>query len=161
MIKKDPQFVVSRISLKKPSIVEIKEELPTNFDRQLEIFFDAKTAYPSFILDAKILDRQITLLNLLEEFSLKVLARGTTSSPVLKALHNVFVETVEQNSVALLFVRDLKNTPPTYESILSLYRAWVDGTTKTVLIKNLYSAGLINKEQKDYFYTVRREEKGF
>src|SRR3989344_6719213 len=102
-----PNFILSRISLEKPTIEHIRNKFPKNFKRQSELFLYVKKNYPNVFIDGNILTKQVYLLNMLEEFSLKVIHFKTEDNPALKSVHNAFIEMVEHNAFALLFMRDV------------------------------------------------------
>ncbi len=58
-------------------------------------------------LDGVIVDQQIFLLNMIEEFSLRVEHLNTQQHPALSSVQAPFVDMVEKNAVALIFIRDV------------------------------------------------------
>lgn len=157
--EKYSDFIFSKINLQAPDINFVKMEFSVNFDRQLSIFFDASKKYPDIYLDP-ILDKQILLLNAIEEFSLKVTRSKTDKNPVFESVYSAFVEIVEQNAVALLFVRDVRVGNPIYSATLSLYKTWQKNTQKTNFVKNLAKYGLIDNRQKEEIYKMRKRTLG-
>jgi len=158
--QKEPNFVISRISLAEPSLEIIKAKFLVNFNRQLDVFFKIQDN-GLISLDSEVLNSQVFLLNMLEEFSLRVIHLNTINNPALKPLHGTFIELVEQNAVALLFMRDIKVGQSIYVEILKLYNMWRDDSENQNLIKNLLAHGLITEKQKKEFYKSRRENHGF
>lgn len=153
--EKDPNFVFSKIELQNPDLILIKTKYPKNFDRQLTLFFNSD----NLKIDP-ILDKQIMLLNILEEFSLRVIFSNNTQHPALKSIYNAFVEIVEHNAIALLFMRDIKTGNKIYSGTLELYKLWQKNTEKNNYIKNLEKYGLITREKKEAFYKMKREKFG-
>jgi hypothetical protein len=158
--QKEPNFVISRISLAEPSLEIIKAKFLVNFNRQLDVFFKIQDN-GLISLDSEVLNSQVFLLNMLEEFSLRVIHLNTINNPALKPLHGTFIELVEQNADALLFMRDIKVGQSIYVEILKLYNMWRDDSENQNLIKNLLAHGLITEKQKKEFYKSRRENHGF
>ncbi|MFA6077424.1 MAG: hypothetical protein WC724_00155 [Candidatus Paceibacterota bacterium] len=159
--ERNPGFISSRISLQNQTIDFIRKEFSVNFNRQLAIFFDAEKNYPDIWMDGTVLDKHILFLNMLEEFSLKVIYSKTDENPAFESIHNTFVEIVEKNAVALLFMREVKAGNQIYSTILSLYKSWQKKTDKVSFIKNLESFGFITKKQKETLYNKRKEKFGF
>lgn len=155
---KDPEFQFSRIKFDQSNIENIKEKFSANFDRQLSIFFNASILNQNKWIDNSILDRQVFLLNMIEEFALKVSHLKTSRSQALKAVHGAFVEIIEQNAVALIFMRDVVvSSSVIYSATLELYFSWKDEEEKSNYIKNLAKFGFITREQKDEAYKRKRE----
>lgn len=160
--QKDPSFVFSRIRLMKPTIEDIRRDFPENFKRQISEFLDSQKNYPDIYLDGPILDGHITLLNMLEEFSLRAINLKTSKNLAFISLHNAFIEIVENNAVSLIFMRDIKTCNPIYSGILKLYISWVNKIKKpTFIIKGLELHGLVSKKQREDFYKRRKEKHGF
>lgn len=161
IIQKHPQFVLSRVSLKNPTIECVKKELPINFERQISIFYDPQKNYPDIYLDP-ILDGHVLLLNMLEEFSLRVTHLKTAKNQAFGSVYSAFVEIVECNAVALLFMRDVKTCNPIYSAVLELYKSWQKEVKKTpMIIKSLEKHQLISGEQRKKFYKNRKEKYGY
>jgi hypothetical protein len=161
IINKKPDFIFSRINLNNPTIEYIRKEYSKNFQRQLKLFCDTSTKYPDVILDTDILDKQLSLLNILEEFSLKVIHSGTKEHPALESIYNAFVEIIENNAVALLFTR-IKVENNTYSTILKLYKIWEKKTSKnSFIITVLAKHEIISKKQKEEFYEMRKKKQGY
>jgi hypothetical protein len=64
------------------------------------------------------------ILNLAEEFALKVKYNNLIFSPALIPLRKVYVDTIEQHSCVMLFVRDLQYGDRSYSNAEELYIAW-------------------------------------
>ena len=64
------------------------------------------------------LDKQVLLLNMLEEFAIRIKHFNTSEHPAIKPVIPTFVLLVEQNAVALLFMRDIISNDPIYSNIL-------------------------------------------
>lgn len=162
----NPGFILSRIDLSNSTIDGIrneplKNEPSINFDRQLSVFFDPSKNYPDIYIKPA-LDGHILLLNMLEEFSLRVIHLKTKGNEAFVSVHNAFIEIVESNAVALVFMRDVKTCSPIYSAILELYNSWKNNVKKTpFIIKSLEEQGLINKKQKEDFYKLRKEKIGY
>lgn len=146
------------IKFDKPDINEIRSQHSKNFERQLAMFFDASKVEADEFLDNSILDQQIFLLNMLEDFSLKVVHFETTENPALLAVGTTFSQIVEQNAVAIMFMREVVlNDDAIYSNTLSLYALWGKKFEKQDLIKNLWRFGFISKTQKESVFKRRRE----
>jgi len=154
---KDKKFWFSRIRVDSQDIQEIKKGQDRNFDNQVSIFFDASKLESGEFVDNDILDELIFLLNMLEEFALKVKHLETEDHPALASLHFTFIQVVEQNVAALFFMRNVVVGNPIYSATLSLYDSWKDKSQKPNIIKNLAKYGFITKEQQDDFYRKKRE----
>ena len=103
------------------------------------------------------MDRQIFLLNLLEEFSLKVKHFGVVQHSSLNSVHAAFVELIEKNAVALFFMREIIAGNPIYLETLSLYDVWRATVGKPNYLKNLLEHKFITKEQRQEILKKQRE----
>ncbi|MDB5254152.1 MAG: hypothetical protein JWL80_218 [Parcubacteria group bacterium] len=159
---KKSDFIISRINLETPTVAFIRENFSVNFNRQLSLIIDTAKNYPKVFIDTDILTKQVSILNLLEEFSLRVIHLNTHEHPALESIYNVFVEIVEVNAFALLYMREVQTANPIYSSVLKLYLIWIKRIRKPpFLMKGLENYGIITKKQKEDFYQMRRETKGF
>ncbi len=80
----------------------------------------------------------------------------------LESVYNAFVEIIESNAVALLFMRDIKTGNPIYSTLLELYRVWQKKIIKSpFIIKSLEKYEFIAKKQREDFYETRKEKFGF
>lgn len=70
--------------------------------------------------------QQIEILNLIEEFALRVLTHGTQNHAVLVSLHSTFVQSVESHVVAIFRIREIEYGVPLYENTIKLYLLWRD-----------------------------------
>jgi len=159
MIKEDnPGYWFSRIKLDSYNIEEIKKTKSRNFDNQLSIIFDITKIDPITNNTGikEILSKQITLLNMIEEFSLRVKHLGTQKHPSLESICSTFVLIVEQNAVAILFEREIIADYPMYSNTLELYSLWKDDFNKTNWINNLEKHNFMNKEEKERIFKIQR-----
>lgn len=107
-------------------------------------------------MDEHTLSQQISLLNLLEEFSLAVDHFKVNQHSALNSVRAAFVEIVEKNAVALIFVRDVIVANPIYSATLLLYGSWKKTVGKSNYLKNLERYGFITKEQREKVFKERR-----
>ncbi|MBP9771896.1 MAG: hypothetical protein KBD16_03160 [Candidatus Pacebacteria bacterium] len=147
--KKKPGLGFSRISLEQPFIDFIRNEFSYNFANQSSLFLDTSSENITTWVDTGVLGKQIELFNLLEEFSLRVRHLGTQDNPALQSVHNPFVEIIEMNAAALLFVRDVVlGDSDSFSTLLWLYNSWKAKSIKTNSIVNLAKHGFITQEKK-------------
>lgn len=152
------QYWFSRIEINKHDLASIKEERSRNFENQLKIFFDSTQEDQSLWLDEALLSKQVFLLNLLEEFSLTISHFKINEQTALNSVKGAYVEIIEKNAVALLFMKDvLVGDHTIYQTALSLYDSWKEFPAKPKFIKNLAKYDLISKEQKEKIYDIKRE----
>lgn len=156
--RKNENYVFSRIKLDRPTIEFIREKYPVNFERHASLFLNDLSGFNggSLLSDQKFLDEQIELFNMLEEFSLRANHFGTEQHKALDSVRAAFVEIIEQNAVALIFVRDVINGSKIYSTTLSLYNTWKDSVNKVKLIKKLEENGFITKEQREELYKKKQ-----
>lgn len=115
--KEDPSYTFPRIiafSQNPRTIAESKQykkEVGIQVNR-LKILLNSRTKYDC-----------IPLLNMLEEFSLRVLHFETSNHEALNSVKDIFVQIVEENLVFLLFMR-AKDNPRLYPGIFRLYDLW-------------------------------------
>jgi hypothetical protein len=76
--------------------------------------------------DLDALPKQTQLINILEEFALRVLYGGTENHGALNALRSPYIELVEINAVALLQQREFFTGKQCYLNTLKLYSLWKD-----------------------------------
>lgn len=134
------------------------EDISLNFNTQLSAFYDRSDKDASkWITDGEILYEQATLLNMLEEFSLRVQHFKTLNHQALISVNGAFVEIIEKNLVALFFIRDITNASSVYDNVLLLYKSWKDLTEKPNILKNLKKHGILSKKQADELYDERRK----
>lgn len=148
ILGKDPSFWFSRINLSEnKSIEDVKKNFSINFEKQLSIFFNITEEADGCVRNNidPVLDEQIKLLNMLEELSLRVSHFGTESHPALSSIHAPFVELVEMNAVALIFMRDIRGSQ--YKTVLSLYDYWRARVEGVNVLQNLEKHGFITKDQ--------------
>lgn len=157
--EKEPTYWFSRIELDEYAIEYIRKKFSRNFNNQLSIFFDnSKTDWTKWI-DSPILDKQIYLLNMLEEFSLRANHFNTQQHSALSSVHFIFVELVEKNAVALLFMRDIIVADNSvYSNTLSLYNSWKNKTKKSNVLKNLEKHGFMTKEMRKNILKEQRNK---
>lgn len=136
------------------SIDVIKKSFSENFNNQLSLFFNSET-----LKIHQILDEQIFLLNMLEEFALKVKLFKTQNNPALSSVQKTFVDLVEKNAVAIFFVRDIMFNNPLYSEVLELYSNWVNKINRSNFFNNLEKHGFITKEKKKEILKKQRENR--
>lgn len=66
---------------------------------------------------------QLTLLNILEEFALEVIYTDVEEHLAMEALHNPFLDMVEQNIVGMLMLASQRQNGK-YPGVTSLYQRW-------------------------------------
>lgn len=156
------KFIFSRISLEKPEFIFIKKEYEVNFNRQISIILDTQKEYPNVFFNSDIIGKHVFLLNLIEEFALRVLSLKTSGNQILESVKNAFIQIVEYNAVALLFIRDVRDYNKSYAGILELYNIWKkDVKDNMFIIKSLEKNQLITKKQREEFYKNRKEKFGY
>ena len=158
--KMKSDFIPSRIAPSIPTIKVARKEFKTNFTRQLDIIFEI-SKNNELTLGGEILDSQIFLLNMLEEFSLKVTLLKTSEHPALEGIQNTFIEIIEKNAVALLFMREIITGQPLYSTNLFLYKLWKKENIKNDVIKNLITHGLVTEDQGIQAINKRRTTLGY
>lgn len=151
LISKDKKYKFSRIKVDEPTIKFMREKYSLNFQDQISIFLNNLDSIKinSELWDLKILDSQIKLLNMLEEFSLRVYHFKTDQHEALGSVRSTFVEIIEKNAVALAFMRDVIAENLVYSAAMSLYNSWKDNVRRPFIIKNLAKHGFITKKQKE------------
>ena len=156
-----PNYSFSRIDIKPDnlSIESLRHDYSMNFDSQLSIIFDASQIDVDTNSNGMkdILSKQILLLNMLEEFSIRVKHFKTTEHSAIKPVVSpIFVQLVEQNAVALMFMRDIISNNPIYSNTLELYFLWKEEPSKSNYINNLEKHGFISDSQKQEILTKQR-----
>ena len=160
---KNKKYMFSRIKLDEPTIEFMrKKDYSINFQDQTAIFLNNLNC-PKIdpkIWDSKILDLQIKLFNMIEEFSLRVYHFETSRHQALNSVRAAFVEIIEKNAAALIFVRDIVVGNPIYSKTLLLYSLWKEDVNRSSIIKMLEKHGFITKKQKEeIFNEIRRLRK--
>jgi len=144
--EKNPRYIFSQIRLNEFTIAFMRKHYSRIFKNQLNMFFnDIETN--SEIWDAKVLDPEIILFNMLEEFSLKVLQFKTYQHQALNSVRAAFVDIIEKNAVALIFIRDIIAGDNIYFATLQLYDFWKKDINRTYLLERLEKHGFITKER--------------
>ena len=148
--KKNPRFMFSRIMLDVLTLefMEKQKKYSRNFHDQLSIFLNSPGTSLE-LLDSQILDQQIFLFNMLEEFALRVMHFKTIQHPALDSVRDLFVEVIEKNAVALIFIREVIVGRPIYSTALELYNFWKNDADRTHIIERLKKYGFINPEEKN------------
>lgn len=100
------------------------------------------------LLDSQILDQQIFLFNMLEEFALRVMHFETAQHPALDSVRDLFVDVIEKNAVALIFVRDVVVGKPIYFTTLQLYNLWKIDADRTHILERLKKYGFIKQKEE-------------
>jgi len=68
--------------------------------------------------------KQLEILNLLEDFSLRVIHLGTMEHVALKCIMPRFVNMVEENTFILLFIREYSRDDHLFGATIKLYSFW-------------------------------------
>lgn len=150
---KNKKYMFSRIEFNEPIIKSMREKYSINFQDQTAIFLNNLNdlKIDSEIWDSGILDSQIKLFNMLEEFSLRVYHFKTDQHQALNSVRSAFVEIIEKNATALIFVRYIIAGNPIYSTTLSLYNSWKESVNRPNMlsvIKKLEECEFITKKQK-------------
>jgi hypothetical protein len=155
----DPKYWFSRIRLDDYSLESIRESKQKNFYNQLSIFFDATKLDPVTNCTGikNVFDKQISVLNMLEEFSLRVKHFSTQKHLALESIRAAFVQIVEQNAVAILFEREIIANNSIYSNVLELYSTWKNNFDKTNWINNLAKHNFISKKRKEEIFEKQRD----
>lgn len=143
--KESPQYVFTRIDFDEPTVRSMKRHRPKNFAAQEALFFDSSSLHHN----PTILDPTINLYNAVEEFALKVLHFKTQDHEALNAVRHPFVMLVEQNAVALVFIREIIAGSPIYSATLKLYETWKGKVKPTHVIDRLASSNFISESQAE------------
>lgn len=101
----------------------------SQFEGSEKVFSESKKMY----------EKHINVLNLMEEFSLRVKHYKTQNHPALNSLYSVFVDATEHHTTILFFVREIDQGSKAYSHVLWLYFLWkerVDTSNAEQRIKN-------------------------
>lgn len=108
--------------------LSFKTEIFTEVVTSEEILSVAKRQYQDsdkvFSGSKKMYEKHINVLNLLEEFSLRVKHYQTQDHAALNSLYTVFVDSTEHHTTILFFVREIDQGSKAYSHILWLYFLW-------------------------------------
>ncbi|HEY1041612.1 MAG TPA: hypothetical protein VGE63_02720 [Candidatus Paceibacterota bacterium] len=105
-----------------------RESLDEIFAREWE---NAKAQ--SQLLEREINTFQLNLLNVLEEFSLRVIELKLEENNIISCLKYAFVRAVEENTISLLVQRIIiTDDEKLYNGILTLYEMWRDQTNMDI-----------------------------
>ncbi|HEY0964690.1 MAG TPA: hypothetical protein VGE31_02750 [Candidatus Paceibacterota bacterium] len=91
---------------------------------------------------------EIDVLNLIEEFSVKVLQFNTQNHPALYAIHSIFVIAVEMHASRIFYVREIEHGKPLYAHLLKLYFLWKQKVDRRTVVDRL-------KQNKHWIEIVR------
>ena len=80
--------------------------------------------------DIKIKESQVEILNMLEEFSLRVIHSKTINHSALNSVKPAFIGISELNTVVMLNERDITFGNNIYSAILEVYKNWKVGIDK-------------------------------
>ena len=148
----NPNYRFVRLDFDLPDLSTIREKHPEEFRIQSEAFFCGPEEKP--IWNPEILDVEVHLFNMLEEFSLRIWHLKTVDHPALESVYSAFVQIVEKNAVAGLFIRDVVMGNPIYSKTLELYQSWKVKVNRSENIpKRLHQHGFITNEQKKQMYS--------
>ncbi|MDO8452252.1 MAG: hypothetical protein Q7S79_00715 [bacterium] len=111
--KRGESFVFSRVRLDEPTIESANKNYRKESKEQIKLLRELKT-----------LPEQTQLLNILEEFALRVLHGGTENYSALNALKSPYIELVEINAVVLLQQREFFTGNQSFLNTLKLYALW-------------------------------------
>lgn len=115
-------YVYTRISLKEHDSVEKLEE---NYNDKIETQLELVERYTTLTM-------QINILNMLEEFSLRLIYSKTYKHPAFDSVKPAFVELVERLALVLVMQKQIITGNKIFSKTLILYRKWVkdvDGLT--------------------------------
>lgn len=158
IFEKNRGYWFSRIEIEQQDIDFLRKKFSRNFENQKSIFFDSTKDDPAKWIDESIADRQILLLNMLEEFSLRVKHFNSLDNPALSAIYPAFIDIVEKNVAIIFFVRDITVADKViYAGILSLYEVWKKKVNKSKFIQNLEKYDFITKKQREDIFNKKRE----
>lgn len=142
IVAKNPNYGFPTIKFGINKFSDLQSNHTKRFNKQLSIFFD-RTKLPSSPIDDSILDQQIYLLNMVEEFSLRVQHLKTTDHIALESTYYTFCELVEKNAVALFFMRDIMTNNLIYSATLNLYSKWRELVNSPDVMENLRKNNLL------------------
>jgi hypothetical protein len=112
-VTKGKDYNFSRVRLDEPTIDFVKKNHQEESQEQINIIKLPDT-----------LPKQVQLLNILEEFALRVLYGETAKYNALNALKSPYIELVELNAIVLLQQREFISGKQTYLNVLKLYDLW-------------------------------------
>ena len=130
----DKNYTVIKVPLSGNTNEDVVKNAPENSKKQM----DNVSKHDSFI-------SVLSILNLLEEFALRVLYSDTKKHPAFIGIKSSFLDLVEGNMIILLMERDIygKNV---YSSVLELYNFWInDVKQRTDPSKTSNIINIINK----------------
>jgi hypothetical protein len=99
------------------------ESILTN-DKSVKNIF--KKQYPVMIKNKEIREISVTVLNMLEEFSLRIIHNKMLNVSALNIVHSVFVHSVESHFLTMLYLREIEYNRPIFKHTLKVYYAWKD-----------------------------------
>ncbi|MEI7688566.1 MAG: hypothetical protein WCI91_00045 [Candidatus Nomurabacteria bacterium] len=111
----EANYIFSKIRLDSLKIEDIKDKFKDEIKKQVELLKKYKTNYT-----------QVTILNLLEEISLKIKYTKTINHKALNSIKPIFVMFVEINAVVLMQERELITGNQIFSATLELYNKWKD-----------------------------------
>lgn len=114
---KDKDYIFSRIKLDDPTTKTIKEKYKSEVTAQVNLI---KT-YGKHLQSL-----QIDCLNLLEEFSLRVIYSETYTHRAFNSVKPLFIELVEMLALQLMTQREIITGNQAYSATLKLYSKWKD-----------------------------------
>lgn len=111
--KNGESYIFSRVVLDEATIDFANKNYRKESKEQIKLLRELKT-----------LPEQTQLLNILEEFALRVLYGGTEKYDALNALKSPYIELVEINAVVILQQREFFTGKQSYLNTLKLYALW-------------------------------------
>lgn len=111
---KGEDYEFLRVGLDESSVEFTKENFPEQVQGQVDLLQGQNT-----------FNEQTSILNMLEELSIRIIYSNMAKHSALKSIQHPFVELVEYNAVALLTHKDLSFSTG-FPAILQLYSLWKD-----------------------------------
>lgn len=108
-----------RIKMDEVSIVAVKKSEPIKSAQQSSM---KKTDHIIFL--------EFSVLNILEELSIRIVYSKSTDHPALNSIKPLFVRVVEENIMNLLTEREIIGDPSTYQTLIDLYCKWRDNVNR-------------------------------
>jgi len=151
ILEKKPDYPFSKIQLEETNFEFMRKRYSRNFKEQQDIFLNdlSKIQIGSQIWDTDILDSQLMLFNMMEEFSLRVFHFKTNQHKALFSVHAAFVDIVEKNAVALIFGREVFMGNPIYSQTLWLYNSWKGQINRSWFVDRLAKNKFITEDQRN------------
>lgn len=78
----------------------------------------------------KLMEEELSILNKIEEISLKITHYNLENSKLIFSIKKLFVQVIETHAYALLFSRQFLKTHKNYSKTLQLYNLWKDSVDR-------------------------------